>query len=102
MAACNASYDGMPRIPLSCEELPDSDDPSVCRQNPYKRKLLMCVSESIYIRCTNYDAESIAIRAPIELLHQQFDRLEQKLCGLIFSCVLSVLEALTNTPYDGK
>ncbi|BFZ17280.1 hypothetical protein BsWGS_20319 [Bradybaena similaris] len=36
MAACNASYDGMPRIPLSCEELPDSEDPNVCRQNPYK------------------------------------------------------------------
>lgn len=53
--------------------------------------------------CTNFEAEIIAIRASIELLHQKFDLREQKLCDVvIFSDVLSVLEALKNPPYDSK
>ncbi|BFZ21164.1 hypothetical protein BsWGS_24203 [Bradybaena similaris] len=53
--------------------------------------------------CSNYEAEIIAIRTSIELLHQQFDLLEQKLCDVvIFTVALSVLQTLKNPPYSCK
>ena len=51
--------------------------------------------------CSNYEAEIIAIKSSIELLHQQFETNEKEPTDVvIFSDSSSALDALQNPPFD--
>ena len=60
-------------------------------------------SDSCGTNCSNYEAEKIAIKTAIQLIHQQFELSESNPTDvIIFSDAKSALEALQNPPYQDK
>ena len=60
-------------------------------------------SDSCGNYCSNYEAEKIAIKTAIQLIHQRFELLESKPTDvIIFSDAKSALKALQNPPYQDQ
>ena len=60
-------------------------------------------SDSCGTNCSNYEAEKIAIKTAIQLIHQRFELSESNPTDvIIFSDAKSALEALQNPPYQDQ